>query len=949
MILLYTFEGEDYPFKVEETTDDLVNFLKRHFDKFDVVLKGKSSDIWNSLLDLDILDKILKDDRFEEYLKEYYKDTAYEDFLEYKEVMKDDEVVEEAVSTLGRKRDAKGRFASIKPTYDDKDYDRVQISAYNTLKNKKPYAVIYAYIKDKSKVLLNPPLVKNSQAEVDEFVNSFKKGKEATKVVVEVFYLSQLDKIERALKERGLISEAKSSKPLKLYKYTGRAFNFEHELPIQSEYYVYAVSEKQALNNLRARIAKELDRDIKRFLVTLEDDKLKEVKPEEQVEDEEHFEKKFCDKHRKPVPLTDGGYCPICDDGVDESEYFAEDKNTNSKLHLKTILDKKPINLIYVYDDIKNAHFLTEAKADIEKFKSWLNDDNLFNLYYKLSPRLKAPYKDIYWIMRNSTKEDLKSYLDQLDSTKSKSEIKREDLEGAKLVSENSSYKCYHITTYEASVIMGRGAKWCISMKDEDDYWKSYTAKGIKFYFFIGKNEKLALALYPKKITVNITDIDVDSEPGKIITNFELFNEDDDNISYVISYYNLPQIPGVELVYIDSSKNLDENGLYIDNNVVLDADRNLTQVTIPEGVVGIGDSAFSYCYFLENVKLPNSLLSIGDYAFYDCTSLKSVVIPDSVTTIGSFAFSDCISLTSVVIPDSVKKIGYYAFYDCSSLTNVVIPNSVTTIGYSAFSFCTRLTSVVIPNSVTTIGDATFSGCSNLTSVLIPNSVKTIGSDAFNGCSNLTSVVIPNSVATIGDRAFYNCSKLTNIEIPNSVTAIGDGAFSNCIRLKSIVIPSSVTTIGPDAFYGSNNLTIYCEATSQPSGWSSYWNPSRPVVWGYKGDKLEEDKETPNISFDNFIKDAGVILVDNASILDLIGEFEKEYKYYFNDFYFGGDTLEILIKGDWKHDHAFVDFALPRFAKEKYNINLIQKDTIEHDEDDYSDSDNYVATHVFKVM
>lgn len=324
MILSYIFEGEHYPYRIEENAEDLQEFIEYIANKRDVIIDGKASDIWKLLVDLDILDNILKDDRFEDFLNTKYKEKAYEDFLDYKEVMKDDEVVEEAVSTLGRKRDAKGRFASIKPTYDDKDYDRVQISAYNTLKNKKPYAVIYAYVKDKSKVLLNPPLIKNSQAEVDEFVNSFKKGRETTKVVVEVFYLSQLDKIERALKERGLITEAKSSKPLKLYKYTGRAFNFEHELPIQAEYYVHAVSEKQALNNLRARIAKELDRDIKRFLVTLEDDKLKEVKPEEQVEDEEHFEKKFCDKHRKPVPLTDGGYCPICDDGVDESEYFAE-------------------------------------------------------------------------------------------------------------------------------------------------------------------------------------------------------------------------------------------------------------------------------------------------------------------------------------------------------------------------------------------------------------------------------------------------------------------------------------------------------------------------------------------------------------------------------------------------------------------------------------------------
>ena len=170
----------------------------------------------------------------------------------------------------------------------------------------------------------------------------------------------------------------------------------------------------------------------------------------------------------------------------------------------------------------KTPYNLTEAKADIEKFKSWLNDDDLFNLYYKSAPRLKAPYKDIYWIMKNSTKEDLKAYLDDLNSTKSKSEIKREDLEGAKLVAENSSYKCYHITTYEASVIMGRGAKWCISMKDDDSYWKSYTSKGIKFYFFIGKNdEKYALALYPKIL-----------KHEGLNANFKLYNKQDEEISF---------------------------------------------------------------------------------------------------------------------------------------------------------------------------------------------------------------------------------------------------------------------------------------------------------------------------------------------------------------------------------------------------------------------------------
>jgi len=47
----------------------------------------------------------------------------------------------------------------------------------------------------------------------------------------------------------------------------------------------------------------------------------------------------------------------------------------------------------------------------------------------------------------------------------------------------------------------------------------------------------------------------------------------------------------------------------------------------------------------------------------------------------------------------------------------------------------------------------------------------------------------------------------------------------------VVIPNSVTSIGGYAFYNCSNLTIYCEATSQPWGWESSWNISnRPVYW-----------------------------------------------------------------------------------------------------------------------
>ena len=52
-----------------------------------------------------------------------------------------------------------------------------------------------------------------------------------------------------------------------------------------------------------------------------------------------------------------------------------------------------------------------------------------------------------------------------------------------------------------------------------------------------------------------------------------------------------------------------------------------SEVTIPEGVQSIGDSAFSLCSSLSSLTLPSSLQSIGDSAFCDCSSLTSLYIP----------------------------------------------------------------------------------------------------------------------------------------------------------------------------------------------------------------------------------------------------------------------------------------------------------------------------------
>ena len=262
--------------------------------------------------------------------------------------------------------------------------------------------------------------------------------------------------------------------------------------------------------------------------------------------------------------------------------------------------------------------------------------------------------------------------------------------------------------------------------------------------------------------------------------------------------------------------NCKENDIANDGNIYYVADNGI-RYALKDGKASIvrQSSALS-----GSIEIPSAVI-------YKGTSY-------SVTSIGYIAFKGCSSLTSIEIHAGVTSIGEEAFIGCSSLASIEIPASVTGIGWYAFSGCSSLTSIEIPASVTGIGWYAFSGCSSLTSIAIPASVTGIGWYAFSGCSSLTSIEIPAGVTSIGKCAFRGCSSLTSIEIPASVTSIGDSAFEGCSSLTSIEIPASVTSIGGGAFSLCSSLTIYCEASSKPSGWNSGWNPgNRPVVWGHK--------------------------------------------------------------------------------------------------------------------
>lgn len=69
---------------------------------------------------------------------------------------------------------------------------------------------------------------------------------------------------------------------------------------------------------------------------------------------------------------------------------------------------------------------------------------------------------------------------------------------------------------------------------------------------------------------------------------------------------------------------------------------------IPADVTSINESVFAYSDIFE-VTLPNSIHVIGDSAFYHCVNLKSINIPESIDSIGRDAFTHCENLTSILV------------------------------------------------------------------------------------------------------------------------------------------------------------------------------------------------------------------------------------------------------------------------------------------------------------
>lgn len=249
-----------------------------------------------------------------------------------------------------------------------------------------------------------------------------------------------------------------------------------------------------------------------------------------------------------------------------------------------------------------------------------------------------------------------------------------------------------------------------------------------------------------------------------------------------------------------------------------------TDITIPNTITTIEQSAIFICQNLKKVYIPASVSTIaygassdqvsiaGSATFFDVDDtnpyfqdINGVLCNKSGNTIIAFprSYSSTTSDGKYTVPASVKTIARYAFYEASPYPKTLDMNNVQTIEAEACVGMYALESVTIGANVATVGFGAFTNCSRLTAFTVNSAnTKYIANDGVLFTKDATHLVL------------FPCGKTGNYTVPEGTVEIDSRAFQQTRSTGTITIASSVKTIESAAFRFSSFTKLSFAPTSQ---------------------------------------------------------------------------------------------------------------------------------------
>ena len=98
----------------------------------------------------------------------------------------------------------------------------------------------------------------------------------------------------------------------------------------------------------------------------------------------------------------------------------------------------------------------------------------------------------------------------------------------------------------------------------------------------------------------------------------------------------------------------------------------ITNILLECGIDPLRNMKYIPEHFLSNIVeikgnlnlKDKNILTIWEDAFYNCQGLKELSIPEGVEELGNSAISMCFNLKEVRFPSTIKRVGNFNFYRC---------------------------------------------------------------------------------------------------------------------------------------------------------------------------------------------------------------------------------------------------------------------------------------------